>query len=109
MSEGVWIAIYKVTWVSRIRRTSIILTLFGFALVEDIRLPRYGIEMVACRDIGYSASSELLDSIPMGLAIPAPSEAGLLMSSCFYGDEIIVFLSQQILRTRQNLGGTGFA
>jgi hypothetical protein len=36
--------ISKVTWVSRIRRTSIILTLFGFGLVEAYQLPRYGVE-----------------------------------------------------------------
>ena len=36
--------ISKVTWGSRIRRTSIILTLFGFGLVEAYQLPRYGIE-----------------------------------------------------------------
>ena len=36
--------ISKVTWGSRIRRTSIMLTLFGFGLVEAYHLPRYGIE-----------------------------------------------------------------
>ena len=36
--------ISKVMWVSRIRRTSIILTLFGFGLLEAYQLPRYGIE-----------------------------------------------------------------
>jgi hypothetical protein len=36
--------ISKVTWGSRIRRASIILTLFGFGLVEAYHLPRYGIE-----------------------------------------------------------------
>ena len=34
----------KVTWRSRVRRTSIILTLFGLGLVEAYQLPRYGIE-----------------------------------------------------------------
>ena len=34
----------KVTWRSRVRRTSIILTLFGFGLVEAYQLPRYGVE-----------------------------------------------------------------
>ena len=36
--------ISKVTWVSGIRRASIILTLFGLGLVEAYQLPRYGIE-----------------------------------------------------------------
>jgi hypothetical protein len=34
----------KVTWRSRVRRISIILTLFGLGLVEAHQLPRYGIE-----------------------------------------------------------------
>jgi hypothetical protein len=36
--------ISKVTWGSRIRHASIILTLFGLGLVEAYKLPRYGIE-----------------------------------------------------------------